>query len=211
MTNSGKHIQQNLGKHIALYHMELAQLWRCPVTWCNVWKGTAQNCVDQRAHDILPVVKVANLDRWFPPWTVTREQWTSMTRPTISGVAVDTQLFSYIGVPQLHHYRVVNRSGTHGAFRGPYMRRLHSFLEESDATSLRDTEDRTADVSPRPKVTRRSVSRARMPHWPVRGGRFFQDHRIGLTSSLGGEHCTSSDGFGASSISGFGRRVSSSA
>ena len=40
-THCGKHIQQNLGKHIALYHMELAQLWRCPVTWCTVWKGTA--------------------------------------------------------------------------------------------------------------------------------------------------------------------------
>ena len=45
-TTCGKHIQQNLGKHIALYHMELAQLWRCPVMWCMVWKGTAQDCVD---------------------------------------------------------------------------------------------------------------------------------------------------------------------
>ena len=135
-------------------------------------------CVDhmRRAHDIPPVVKAANLACWFPPWTVTREQWTSMTRLAISGVAVDTQLFSHIGVPLFHCYRVVNRSGTHGAFRGSYMRRLHAFLEESDATSLRrrhrrcaqdlvarmsrtslrDTEDRTADVSPRPKVTRRS-------------------------------------------------------
>ena len=26
-TTCGKHIQQNLGRHIALYHMELAQLW----------------------------------------------------------------------------------------------------------------------------------------------------------------------------------------
>ena len=26
----------NLDKHIALYHMELAQLWRCPVTWCTI-------------------------------------------------------------------------------------------------------------------------------------------------------------------------------
>ena len=94
-----------------------------------------------------------------------------------------------IGVPLFHHYRVVNRSGAHGAFRGSYMRRLHAFLEESDATSLRrrhrrcaqdlaarmswtslrNTEDGTADVSPRPKVTRRSVSRARRPHRPVRG------------------------------------------
>ena len=42
-THCGKYIQQNLGKHIALYHMELAQLWRCPVTWCTAWKGTAQD------------------------------------------------------------------------------------------------------------------------------------------------------------------------
>ena len=27
-TTCGKHIQQNLGKYIALYHLELAQLWR---------------------------------------------------------------------------------------------------------------------------------------------------------------------------------------
>ena len=143
----------------------------------------------RRAHDIPPVVKAAILARWFPHWTVTREQWTSMTRLAISGVAVDTLLFSRIWVPLFHRYWVVNRSGTHGAFRSSYMRSLHAFLEESDATllrrchrrcaqylaarmsrtSLRDTEDRTADVSPRPKVTCRSVSRARRPHRPVRG------------------------------------------
>ena len=69
-TTCGKHIQQNLGKHIALYHLELAQLWRCPVTWCTVGKGTSHECIDhmRRAHDI----PAANLARWFPPWTVTR-------------------------------------------------------------------------------------------------------------------------------------------
>ena len=195
-TTCGKHMQQNLGRHIALYHMELAQLWRCPVTWCTVWKGTAQDCVDhiRRAHDIPPLVKAANLASWFPPWTVTREQWSSMSQPAVSGIAVDTLLFSRIGVPLFHRYRVFNRSGTHGAFRGAYMRQIHVFLEESDAaslrrrhrqcvwdiaarmsrTSLRDTEDRTPDVSSRPKVTRRPVSRARRPtrpgrrQWPVR-------------------------------------------
>ena len=82
----GKHIQQNLGKHVTLYHLELAQLWRCPVTWCTVWKGTPQDCVDhmRKAHDIPPLLKAANLARWFPPWTVTRKQWSSMTRPAVS-------------------------------------------------------------------------------------------------------------------------------
>ena len=182
-TTCGKHIQQNLGRHVILYHMELAQLWRCPVTWCAVWKGTAQDCVDQmrRAHDIPPLVKAANLARWFPPWTVTREQWSIMTRPAISGIAIDTLLFSHIGMLLFHQYRVFDRPGTHGAFRGTYMQRMHTFLEESDAASLRrrhrrcardiaarmsrtflrDTEDRTSEVSSRPRVSRRSGSRVR--------------------------------------------------
>ena len=149
---------------------------RCPVTWCTVWKGMVQDCVAHMrlAHDIPPVVKAANLARWFPPWTVTREQWTSMTRPAISGVAVDTLFFSRIGVPLFHRYRVVNRLGTHGAFRGSYMRRLHASGVGCDV------------------VTEASQAGA--------GGRFFQDHGIGSPSSLRGEHCTSSDGFGASSI-----------
>ena len=40
-THCGKYIQMDLGKLIAFYHLELAQLWRCPVMWCTVWKGTA--------------------------------------------------------------------------------------------------------------------------------------------------------------------------
>ena len=100
-TYCGKYIQQNLGKHIALYHMELAQLWRCPVTWCKVWKGTAQDSIDhlRRTHDAPLVVKAANLARYFPPWTVTREQWSEMTRPTISGVVIDT-LFPGRAIPR---------------------------------------------------------------------------------------------------------------
>ena len=87
-THCGKYIQRDLGKHIACYHMELAQLWRCPVMWCTVWKGTAQDCIDHmwRVHKVPPSVKVANLARFFPHWTVTREQWTNMILPSISGV-----------------------------------------------------------------------------------------------------------------------------
>ena len=71
-----KFIQVNLGRHVALYHLDLAQLWRCPVGWCPVWKGTSQDCVDhmRRAHNTPISVKAGNLARWFPPWTVTREQ-----------------------------------------------------------------------------------------------------------------------------------------
>ena len=103
-----KYIQVNLGKHVALYHLDLAQLWRCPVAWCPVWKGTSQDCVDhmRRAHNTPLSVKAGNLARWFPPWTVTREQWHSMSRPSVSGIAIDTFLFSRIGMPLFHRYRV---------------------------------------------------------------------------------------------------------
>ena len=145
-TTCGKHIQQNLGKNIALYHLELAQLWQCPVTWCTVWKGTPQDCVDhmRRAQEIPPLVKVANLARWFPPWNVTREQWSSMMRSAVSGIAVDTLLFSRIGVPLFHRYRVFDRPGTHAAFRDTYMQRMRTFIEESDVALLRTRHHRCA-------------------------------------------------------------------
>ena len=151
--------------------------------WCTVWKGTAQDCVDhlRKTHEISHSVKAANLARYFPPWTVTRSQWSQMTRPAISGVAIDTLLFSRIGVPLFHRYRIISRAGTHVAFCGLYMRRLHAFLEEMDEESVcrhhrrharemaarmslssgRDSADGTADVS--------TVSRAQRPRKSVRG------------------------------------------
>ena len=141
-----KYIQVNLGKHVALYHLDLAQLWRCPVAWCPVWKGTSQDCVDhmRRAHNTPISVKAGNLARWFPPWTVTREQWHSMSRPSVSGIAIDTFLFSRIGMPLFHRYRVFDRLGGHPAFRGPYMSRLFAFLKEADAESIRRSHRRRA-------------------------------------------------------------------
>ena len=134
-----KFIQVNLGKHVALYHLDLAQLWRCPVGWCPVWKGTSQDCVDhmRRAHNTSLSVKAGNLARWFPPWTVTREQWHSMSRPSVSGIAIDTFLFSRIGTPLFHRYRVFDRLGSHNAFHKPYMQKLFTFLRESDSESIR--------------------------------------------------------------------------
>ena len=116
-THCGKYIQRDLGKHIAFYHMELAQLWRCPAMWCTVWKGTAQDSIDHmwQIHKVPLSVKAANLARFIPPWTVTREQWGDMTMPSISGVVIDTLLFSRIGSPLCHRYRIINRTGSHTA------------------------------------------------------------------------------------------------
>ena len=82
-------------------------------------------------------VKAANLARFFPPWTVTREQWADMMMPSISGVAIDTLLFSSVGSPLCHHYRIISRTGSHAAFRGMYLRQLRVFLKVSDSAVVR--------------------------------------------------------------------------
>ena len=98
----------------------------------------------RRAHNTPISVKAGNLARWFPPWTVTREQWHSMSRPSVSGIAIDTFLFSRIGMPLFHRYRVFDCLGGHPAFRGPYMSRLFAFLKEADAESIRRSHRRRA-------------------------------------------------------------------
>ena len=160
-----KFIQVNLGRHVAMFHLDLAQLWRCPVGWCPVWKGTSQDCIDhmRRAHNSPMTMKAGNLSRWFPPWTVTREQWHNMSRPSVSGIAIDTFLFSQIGIPLLHRYRVFDRFGSHPAFRTPYMKNIFLFLKESDSEAIRRSHRRrarelAAGMSQPASVTRKVMS-----------------------------------------------------
>ena len=179
-THCGKYIQMDLGKHIAFYHLELVQLWRCPVMWCTVWKGTAHDCIDhmRRTHKVPILVKVANLAKYFPAWTVSREQWSNMLMPCVSGVAIDTLLFSSVGSPLCHRYRLISRTGIHTAFRGMYLKGLWSFIEESDSAGRRQaprglTQNVSARIvkstdSPavgplRPAVGHNGVSRGRRP------------------------------------------------
>ena len=160
-----KFIQNNLGRHVAMFHLDLAQLWRCPVGWCPVWKGTSQDCIDhmRRAHNTPITMKAGNLARWFPPWTVTREQWHNMSRPSVSGIAIDTFLFSRIGISLLHRYRVFDRYGSHPAFRKPYMKNIFLFLKESDSEAIRRSHRRrarelAAGMSQPASVTRKVMS-----------------------------------------------------
>ena len=60
-----------------------------------------------------------------------------MIMPSISGVVIDTSLFSHIGSPLCHRYRIISRTGSHAAFRGTYMCHLRAFLEESDSAVSR--------------------------------------------------------------------------
>ena len=51
------------------------------------WRNEHPDCIDhmRRAHNSPMTMKAGNLSRWFPPWTVTREQWHNMSRPSVSG------------------------------------------------------------------------------------------------------------------------------
>ena len=39
-------IYSALDAHMVACHLELGQLWRCPVTWCAVWKGSGRACLE---------------------------------------------------------------------------------------------------------------------------------------------------------------------
>ena len=67
-----------------------------------------------------------------------------MSRPSVSGIAIDTFLFSRIGAPLFHRYRVFDKIGSHPAFRKPYMPKLFLFLRESDSETIRRDHRRRA-------------------------------------------------------------------
>ena len=116
-------IRLDLARHVANYHLELAQLWRCAVSWCTIWKGTPQDCLDhiRLAHTVPATVKAANLGRWFPPWTVSRDKWREALQSSVCVVPTDALLFSQAGVPLVHRYRVFSRPGTHISLRNRRM------------------------------------------------------------------------------------------
>ena len=65
----GSLIKCDMYRHVAHFHLDLAQLWRCPVLWCTVWKGTPHDCMDHLcgAHDVPWEVKSASLEKYLPP------------------------------------------------------------------------------------------------------------------------------------------------
>ena len=60
----------------------------------------------RQAHAVPHIVRAANLGKWFPPWTVSREKWREALLPQVYGVSKDILLFSEWGAPLVHHYRV---------------------------------------------------------------------------------------------------------
>ena len=81
--------------HMINVHLELGQLWRCPVEWCAVWKGSVSDCLGhlQDKHGGSQYVAFKNIAKFFPPWTVLRDLWKTALRLDVSGIAVDARLF----------------------------------------------------------------------------------------------------------------------
>ena len=99
-------------------HLDLAQLWRCPVLWCTVRKGTPQDLLDhiRDSHNIPERVQDIRLETLFPSWTATRQVYTESLTSRHSGISNDVLLFSDIGLLLVQHYRIHRRGRPHVAF-----------------------------------------------------------------------------------------------
>ena len=108
------------GVHMINFHLELGQLWRCPVEWCVVWKGSVSDCLGhlQDKHGGSQYVALKNIAKFFPPWTVLRDLWMTVLRPDVNGIDVDARLFHEAGCRLVYKYRVYKDPFPHPALRG---------------------------------------------------------------------------------------------
>ena len=111
-------------------YRQLAQLWRCPVSWCTVWKGTPQDLMDHvlNDHNVPEGIRRVSLEMLFPPWTVTRQLYEESLSAKHSGISNDVLLFSELGLSLVHHYRVHRSGRPHIMFRGKYLAQLRALL-----------------------------------------------------------------------------------
>ena len=105
-------------------------MWRCPLEWCAVWKGSISDCLGHlhEKHGGSQYVALKNIAKFFPPWTVTQDVRQTALRLDVSGIAVDAQLFHDAGCRLVHKYRVYKDPFPHPALRGGVLPRLLSFV-----------------------------------------------------------------------------------
>ena len=89
----------SLESHMMCCHLGVGQLWRCPVEWCAVWKGSVRECRDHfnDKHSGSVTLDFEKVSRSVPAWTVTCKFWEQALNPKISGIAVDVRLFHESG------------------------------------------------------------------------------------------------------------------
>ena len=121
-------IESALDMHMTNVHLEMAQLWRCPVEWCAVWRSLVRACQEHLSekHGGSSLFDVKNVAKFIPPWTVSRHVWQTALQPNVSGVAVDARLFHEAGCRLVHHYRLYKDPFPHPALRDGVIPRLLS-------------------------------------------------------------------------------------
>ena len=127
-------IPSALDVHIMNVHLEVGQLWRCPVEWCAVWKGTVSECLGH-LQDKHGGSQYISFQKFFPPWTVPRDLWQTAFRPDVSGVVVDVRSFHESRCRLGHKYPVYKDPFPHPALwgGGGVLPRLLSFVTRAMA------------------------------------------------------------------------------
>ena len=170
-TFCGTFIKVDMYRHVARRHLELTQLWRCPVSLCTVWKGTPQDLMDHvlNDHNVPEGIRRVSLEMLFPLWTVTRQLYEESLSAKHSGISNDVLLFSELRLSLVHHYRVHRSGRPHIMFRGKYLAQLRALLPLETIASTADGSSGTAcppgasttsrtdgvDATPRPPRRRR--------------------------------------------------------
>ena len=117
----------------------------------------------------------ACLEKFIPPWTVSRKVWSDVLSAQHSGISTDVLLFSDIHLSLVHHYRIHKRGLPHIAFRKNYLSQLRALLtlpvalpparvvspDSSGSGSLRPGD--SPEVVLRPTRTTRCAHRRRRP------------------------------------------------
>ena len=143
----GKVIRVDMYRHVARLHLDLVQLWRCPIAWCTTWKGSPQDCLEhlRNGHDAPWISKTASIEKYAPPWTVRRQLWTDSLLAEHSGIS-RTCCCSVRSV-----CRVYRGGLPHAVFHTDYIDRLRSLLRSSGQSGSPPETGRTST----PKSVRR--------------------------------------------------------
>ena len=123
----------SLELHMMCCHLGLGQLWRCPVEWCAVWKGSVRECRDHfnDKHSGSVTLDFEKVSMSFPAWTVTHKFWEQALNPKMSGIALDVPLFHESKRRLVHKYRVYQDPVPHPALREGKITKLLSFVNRA--------------------------------------------------------------------------------
>ena len=119
-------IRCDMYRHVARCHLELAQLWRCPVSWCTVWKGTPQDHI-RGAHNVPGEIRKVSLENAFPAM--------DSHTPGVHGLTDVSTLRHLERRAAVQCHRVVAGPPLQSAQEGPSTRRVSQKLHVTAARS----------------------------------------------------------------------------